>query len=396
MGESLTQEGNMARQPRFKTSYPGVYYVESTIPGSKKPDKIYYIRYRRQGKMIEEKAGRQSTDDMTPARASSKRTERLAGNQLSNIEKREVEQNAKDAEKNIWTITRLWEQYKEGRTENKSLIVDDNRFHKYIKPSLGNKTPQELQPLDLDRIRIKLLKKKKLSPQTVKHILGVVKRACNFGFNKGLTPALSFRIEMPEVDNKVTEDLTSEEFKRLLAAIDADDNIHVGNMMKLALFSGLRRGELFKLKWSNIDFERGFIHVVDPKGKVSQKIPLNAATRAVLMNHERTDSPYVFPGKNGGPRVSVQKASQRIRERAGLPKSFRPLHGLRHTYASMIASCGKVDMYTLQKLMTHKSPVMTQRYAHLRDEALKKASDTTDDIIQQAINSKDKVINLKE
>ena len=396
MGESLTREGNMARQPRFKTSYPGVYYVKSTIPGSKKPDKIYYIRYRRQGKLIEEKAGRQSTDDMTPARASSKRTERLAGNQLSNLENRKVEQAAKDAEKNKWTITRLWEQYKEGKTVNKSLEVDDSRFHNYIKPFLGNKTPQELQPLDLDRIRIKLLKKKGLSPQTVKHILGVVKRACNFGFNKGLTPALSFRIEMPEVDNKVTEDLTADELNRLLAAIDADNNIHVGNMMRLALFSGLRRGELFKLKWSDIDFNRGFIDVIDPKGKVSQKIPLNAATRDVLMNHERTDSPYVFPGKDGGPRASVQKASRRIRERAGLPKSFRPLHGLRHTFASMIASSGKVDMYTLQKLMTHKSPVMTQRYAHLRDEALKKASDTTDDIIQQAINGKDNVINLKE
>jgi len=37
----------------------------------------------------------------------------------------------------------------------------------------------------------------------------------------------------------------------------------------------------------------------------------------------------------------------------------------------MLASSGKVDLYTLQKLLTHKSPVMTQRYAHLRDQALK-------------------------
>jgi len=41
--------------------------------------------------------------------------------------------------------------------------------------------------------------------------------------------------------------------------------------------------------------------------------------------------------------------------------------GLRHVYASMLASSGQVDMYTLQKLLTHKSPAMTQRYAHLRD-----------------------------
>ena len=71
---------------------------------------------------------------------------------------------------------------------------------------------------------------------------------------------------------------------------------------------------------------------------------------------------------------------------AGLPKDFRPLHGLRHAYASMLASSGLVDMYTLQKLLTHKSPVMTQRYAHLRDESLKKAADLAGELINESLN----------
>ena len=50
------------------------------------------------------------------------------------------------------------------------------------------------------------------------------------------------------------------------------------------------------------------------------------------------------------------------------------LHGLRHVYASILASSGQVDMFHLQKLLNHQSPIMTQRYAHLRDEALKQAS----------------------
>ena len=76
----------------------------------------------------------------------------------------------------------------------------------------------------------------------------------------------------------------------------------------------------------------------------------------------------------------------RIKERAGLPKDFRALHGLRHVYASMLASSGQVDMFTLQKLLTHKSPQMTQRYAHLRDESLRRASNLAGDIITQAMN----------
>ena len=74
-----------------------------------------------------------------------------------------------------------------------------------------------------------------------------------------------------------------------------------------------------------------------------------------------------------------------IADRADLPADFRPLHGLRHVYASMLASSGKVDMYTLQKLLTHKSPQMTQRYAHLRDETLKKASQVAVDVIEETL-----------
>jgi integrase len=65
------------------------------------------------------------------------------------------------------------------------------------------------------------------------------------------------------------------------------------------------------------------------------------------------------------------------------------LHGLRHVYASMLASSGEVDLYTLQRLLTHKSPLMTQRYAHLRDAALKRAANVASDIIGQVMNGKE-------
>ena len=79
---------------RIKTSYPGVTYVDGTsITG--KPERIYYIRYRKNGRLIEEKAGRQIQDNMTPAKANSIRTERINGKQLSNRERRNMEQAEK-------------------------------------------------------------------------------------------------------------------------------------------------------------------------------------------------------------------------------------------------------------------------------------------------------------
>lgn len=137
-----------------------------------------------------------------------------------------------------------------------------------------------------------------------------------------------------------------------------------------------------------MDFEKSFIYLRDPKSGRDEKIQLSEATRSVLDSIERT-SEYVFPGKSGERRTDITKAVNRIKAAAGLPKDFRPLHGFRHFYASMLASSGQVDMFILQKLLTHKPPLMTQRYAHLRDESLRNASTLAGNIIQQASKVKD-------
>ena len=368
----------MPVKKRYKTKYPGVYYVEGTSIGTAKSEKIYYIRYRKDGKPIEEKAGRQFQDDMTPARAAQARTKRIEG-ELSNKEKREAIEAKKNAQESKWTIERLWELYKTTLMNDRSRAIDEGRYKKYLKDQFGNKEPMELILLDIDRLRIKLFKK--LSPQSVKHILTLLDRIINFGVKRNLCSPLSFHIKKPQVNNLKTEDLNPEQLKSLLEAIDKDDNIHAKNIMKLALFTGMRRGEMFKLKWEDIDFDRGFINIRGPKGGRDQKIPLNNEAQTLLQGHPREDSEHVFPGRGGRQRVTINEAVNRIKENAGLPEDFRPLHGLRHVYASMLASSGQVDMYTLQKLLTHKTPQMTQRYAHLRDETLKRAADLAGSII---------------
>lgn len=382
----------MPAKKRIKTQYPGVYYVESKAVGSNRPERIYYIIYRKNGKLIEEKAGRQYQDDMTPARAATLRGKKIEGGKLTNQEARRAERAKILAEQNKWTIDRLWSEYAASRPENKSLKTDKGRYALYIEKPLGDKELKDLVPLDIDRIRIKMLKTK--SPQTVKHILGIIKRINNFAVNKGLTEGLKFAIQMPRVDNIKTEDLTAEQLKNLFKAIDKSKHAVAGAMMKMALFSGLRRGEMFKLRWDDIDFERGFILIRSPKGGVSQNIPLNDSARKLLTTLPRS-SKFVFPGRDGKQRVDANKQLNEIKKAAGLPADFRPLHGLRHTYASMLASSGQVDIYTLQRLLTHKSPVMTQRYAHLRDEALRRAADLAGDIIGQAVKKKGKVAKLQ-
>jgi integrase len=365
---------------RHKTTYPGIFYREAERIGGKGLEKVYYIVFKKDGKVCEEKVGRQFKDDMTPSRAARIRAERIEGKRQSRKEIREAAAEIK------WTVGRLWEHYATHKPSNKSLKTDQGRFQKYIEPTLSQKEPQDLSPMDLDRLRIGAAKR--LKPQTVKHVIALLVRIVNHGARLGLCPGLSFKAPTIKVHNLKTEDLAPDQMAALMEAINDDYDYQAANLMRLALCTGMRRGELFKLKWADIDFERGYITIRGPKGGKDQTIPLNQVARNVLENHPRDESPYVFPGRGGKQRTDIKKPVNRIKARAGLPADFRPLHGLRHVYASMLASSGQVDLYTLQKLLTHKSAGMTQRYAHLRDDALRRASDLAGDLIGQAMSGK--------
>ena len=373
---------------RHKTSYPGVFYREAERIGGTVFEKVFYIVFKKNGKVHEEKVGRQFADDMTPARAARIRAERIEGKRKSRKEIREAEAEIK------WTVDRLWQEYVHDKPSTKGWTVDRYRYQKFLQPGFGAKEPKAIAQIDVDRLRINLAKN--LQPQTVKHVLRLLARIINFGVKKGLCHGLAFKIEYPRVNNIKTEDLTTEQLQSLIEAADQEPDPQAANFMRLVLATGARRGEIFKLQWSDVDFERGFIHIRQPKSGVDQKIPLNQTAREVLENHPRTESPFVFPGRGGRQRTRYPKGIDRIRERAGLPPDFRPLHGLRHFFASQLASSGEVDMYVLQRLLTHRSPQMTQRYSHLRDEALRRASDLAGDLLGQVMNGGNrKIANLE-
>ncbi len=322
----------MASMKRCKTKYAGVFYIEGTAAKADKPERIYYIRYRKDGKLVEEKVGRQYQDDMTPARAAGIRAERP-----SNREARKAAEEVK----HCWTVGKLWEEYRMQLPDEGSK-TDRSRWTLHLEQPFGDKEPGKISKLDIDRLRISLLKT--YSPQTIKHVLTLLKRIINFGCGHGWVAPLPFKIEMPAVDNIKTEDLSPEQLQRLFKVLEETPYTVAANMMRLALFTRMRRGELFKLQWQDVDFERGFIHIRQPNGDKSQKIPLNSSARELLQSIPKQGSEYIFPARDGGPRKDIAKDVRTIKAAAGLPESFRPLHGLRHVYATMLASSGKVDI----------------------------------------------------
>lgn len=374
----------MPAKKRIKTQYPGVYYIESSFTGLGQLERIYYIMYRLDGRLVEEKVGRQYQDDMTAARAAYMRDLRKKGKQLPNRIRRE-RKNEGERVSSGQTIDRIWEEYKARNPNVRGLRFDENRYQNYLRRRFGSKKPEDILQPDIDRLRTDLLKQKK--PQTVKHILALLRRIINFGVKEKICAKLNFIIRMPKIDNRKTEILTPDEIERLLNAVDADRNPQVANIMKLSLFTGMKRGELFRLKWSDIDFSEGSITIRDADGKPGQKIPLNDRARQILTTHPKHDSPFVFPGRGGKQRVDINKQVNRIKNHAGLPKDFRPLHGLRNVYAAIHALSSQTDTDILQRIVTQKNPHMNRRYfAHL-DSGPDKASSLTCSIIEQMINS---------
>ncbi len=140
-------------------------------------------------------------------------------------------------------------------------------------------------------------------------------------------------------------------------------------MVILALNTGLRRGEIFKLTWGKVNFSTKILTVVGPKAKSgkTRHIPMNDEVINVLKawKKQTPETGLVFPGKNGKPMDNVNRSWKGVLDIAKIEK-FR-FHDLRHTFASNLVMAG-VDLNTVRELMGHASIEMTLRYAHLAPE----------------------------
>lgn len=356
--------------------YAGVYWREVMRLDGLGMERAYYICYRRGGrgsKQIEEPLGRAS-QGWNEAKANRERAARIAG-KSSNAEARERERKERFLGSEPLTIKRLWQLYYEAHTSNRSIRDDVNRYNRHIDPVLGKLPASELQTSKIEAFRRKL-EKTGLAPQSVKHCLALVKRIVRYALKiEALTLPQQVIFEMPLVNNVKTETMNREQLAAYLQALAEEEDQNLAALFRLALVTGLRKGALFGLRWQDCDFENRLITLQAKyaKNKKTSTIPMNDEAVRILSGIVRI-SEFVFPGQDGGKRTTIAKMARRVREKAGLPASFRPLHGLRHVFASELANSGKVSLQALQQLMTHGSAAMTQRYSHLADEALRRAA----------------------
>ena len=353
--------------------YPGVYiHVDSH------GEKIFYIMYRQGGrtsKQIKEPVGKASKG-MTAARAAIIRADRISGKSLPNTERRILKAEAQKQAEARMTINKMWVLYKDEHADPQR---DISKYNCHLSARFGEMLPEDITTADIERMKNDMSNGGS-APATIQRVIVILRAIINWGVLHGHCQAIDpskLQFKTMKVDNIKTEVLTDEELVRFMRALDDEPDQNAAALLRLALVTGIRKGALLALQWSDCDFDRDIITLrgeAAKKGK-TEHIPMSRAARTVLESIDRTNSQFVFPGKDGNQRKDFRRIARRVKERAELPKDFRPIHGLRHNFASRLASSGQVDMYTLQKLLTHESPLMTQRYAHLADEAMKRAAE---------------------
>lgn len=225
------------------------------------------------------------------------------------------------------------------------------------------------------------MKKTGYSESTVHHVLKLIRRVYNWHIQNDLyfqaNPCKT--ITLPPYDNKVTNYLSHDDVVHLTTYLDTWDNFRASNVILFALFTGRRKGEVTNLEWSDINLEEKVITCRKTKNGKTLSFPLNQkAYDIILRAHKEKLSKYVFPSSTGHHYYNgFSLAWRRLQKRIGLTYRF---HDLRHTYASHLASSGKVDIYTLKTLLGHQDITLTMRYAHLSNDAIKKATSVIDEI----------------
>lgn len=247
----------------------------------------------------------------------------------------------------------------------------------YLLPAFGHQALNQITPDHIDAYKERLLEEGRLSRRTiVRHLNvlhGIFRRARRV-FGLTINPASAELVDRPQLVYTGEFDTYSRSEIELLAS--AADSSQDAAIFRTAAFTGLRQGELLGLRWSDVDFVGGMLHVrrnfTDgmekvPKGKKVRSVPMTRDVIEVLARlkdrvHFADDGDLVFASAVGDHLDSwaLRRRFYAAIHRAGL-RRIR-FHDLRHCFGS--AAITVLDGYAVQSYMGHQHYSTTQRYLH--------------------------------
>jgi integrase len=391
--------------------------------------KTFVVRYRAEG------GGRNAPQRLmaigrygvlTPDAARKKAKDILAA-----VTKGEDPAGSRAAAREQMTVAELCDLYLEkgvlvpgrgGRVKKASTVKDDcGRIEAHIKPLLGNLRVSSVTSADIERLLVDVASGKTRSNPAVTRRnpvrggKGVATRTTatlgaifTFAVRQRMRPDNPVSGVPKYAINRSERFLTSDELERLGAAIREAETVGIawnpdpakkikhapkpenrrvvispfaGAALRLLLFTGCRTREILGLEWSHVDLERGFLFL--PDSKTGRKpVVLNAPALAILSELPRVSTYVIASDEPDKPRYDLKKPWRLIIRRAGL--AGLRIHDLRHTHASFGVANG-FGLPIIGKLLGHTQPSTTERYAHLDNDPLRRASKRIGSVIAAAL-----------
>ena len=251
-----------------------------------------------------------------------------------------------------------------------------------------------------------------IAPSTVKRYTTILRSILTLAYKMEYMDedvGLSRRIEFPKQETPEVEVYTLEEVSEILKAAETEP-IHIRTLVELALFTGLRRGEIVGLKWDDIDFEKKRLsvkrNIYKPKdGKAQEKAPKSKCSirtmaipeklcetlteykahqdrHASFLGSSWRNLNYVFTEEDGyvmNPHTPTKQFSKFLK-RHGI--RHLKLHGLRHTSATLLLANG-CDIKTVSTRLGHADIETTNIYVHALESVDRMAADTFDRMLNR-------------
>lgn len=279
--------------------------------------------------------------------------------------------------------------------KERTILREEGLFNAWIYPALGHFPMKNIAPFHLEILKRDMTARGQ-SPRSIEYALSVVRQIFNtakrLGAFEGENPTT--KVKFPKPDNGRMRFLTHGEANALLEAL-ANKSIDVHHITLLSLHCGLRFGEIASLTWQDVDLEKSILTIRD--AKAGSRFAFLTEQTAEMLRNRKQDNPsdFVFPKRGHKKMEKMDRISPtffrtvndlKLNEGINDPRLQICFHSCRHSYASWMVEQGQ-DLYTVQRLLGHKTNVMTQRYAHLSENKLRAAAMA----LSQALKSDEKL-----
>ncbi len=277
------------------------------------------------------------------------------------------------------TFEELMLSYLRASAPEKRSNETDRKRTKQLKGYFSGTVMNALRPVDI-RGYIDLRRQAGVANSTLNRELSLLSAAIRYGQSE-----LEWDIPNPVEGRKLSEPegrtrwISRAEADRLIAtARQSTKAPYLADYIVLSLHTGCRKQELLGLEWDRVDLREGLISLEACHTKTAKRrsVPLNHYAREAIINRARfraehcPDSKWVFASSRGERIGDVKKSFATACKRTGI-SDFR-MHDMRHTCAAWLVSSG-VSLIEVRDLLGHSTIKMTERYAHLAPENLRKA-----------------------